>query len=424
MRYRIGIILSFFLFLFSSLHGEAIYAASASVAFSVAGDEFEEGESFVVTITAQSAAGVGGFQTYVAYDTSMLELVDTGKHVTGSDGLIYISDMKKGNKQMREYHVTFKALQPGDTEVYISDAVYMYASTTNEQMSVSKNTLQLHLAEKKQKTTSQVGLTSLKVNEGTLTPEFDRNITKYALDVSSATDMVYIDAKAKLKTDTVKIVGNENLKEGENIATITVTAKNGTTKTYTLQINKATKQEENLKQEEQQVKEAENTEDENQDKSEAALTIYKNGDTTHMKTSVDIEIVPIPSSLVIPAGYKESSIVINSTQITVYAKQDGQDVDHVLIYGRIGEGAAKFYRFDRVGETLQRYTETEDATGSTNKQQASGGNGILYFVVFCMLVIILVQGIRIIRLKKERMYEEDVFPEESEEEDINYYDKF
>ena len=66
MRYRIGIILSFFLFLFLSLHGEAIYAASASVAFSVAGDEFEEGESFVVTITAQSAAGVGGFQTDVA----------------------------------------------------------------------------------------------------------------------------------------------------------------------------------------------------------------------------------------------------------------------------------------------------------------------------------------------------------------------
>lgn len=418
MRYRLGIILSSLVLLFSFLHGEAIYAASASVAFSVASDDIEEGESFVVTITAQSSAGVGGFQTYIAYDTSMLELVDTGKHVSGSDGLIQISDMKKGNKQIREYHVTFKALQQGDTKVYISDDVYMYASTTKEQMSVSKNSLQIHVSEKKKKTvSSNVGLASLKVNEGKLLPDFQTNITNYTLDVSAQTDMVFFDTKTKRKTDTVEIVGNDNLKEGENIATILVSSKNGNSKTYTIVIKKSAEQTEDVTSTDQpdtNVTENENAEDK--------LVLYQDGEVQHLKTAIDLEIMSVPSSSVIPTGYKESSEIINGTKLTVYVKENGQKLEPVLVYGKVGEQEAQFYKLDRIDKTLQRYRATEEET-ATEKQDVEV-NGILCWVVLLMAGVILVLVLRNHHLKKRQMYYyEDTYEEERTEQEDDIWDR-
>ena len=80
--------------IFLLFQGKAIYAASASVAFSTTRSDFVVEDEFIVTLTAESSAGISGFQTYVAYDTTMLELTDTGRHVSGGDGLIFISDLE------------------------------------------------------------------------------------------------------------------------------------------------------------------------------------------------------------------------------------------------------------------------------------------------------------------------------------------
>ena len=132
--------------IFLLFQGKAIYAASASVAFSTTRSDFVVEDEFIVTLTAESSAGISGFQTYVAYDTTMLELTDTGRHVSGGDGLIFISDLD-GDEQIRDYHMKFRALSPGETEVYISDTIYMYSGTDSQQMSVSKNTLKLKIGQ-------------------------------------------------------------------------------------------------------------------------------------------------------------------------------------------------------------------------------------------------------------------------------------
>lgn len=77
-------------------------------------------------------------------------------------------------------------------------------------------------------------LASLEVSVGTLNPSFDSDITEYTINLTKEVKKIEIsgktaDAKAKLSG-----VGEKTLKPGKNTISITVTAENGATKTYTI----------------------------------------------------------------------------------------------------------------------------------------------------------------------------------------------
>lgn len=414
-RKVIQICISVMLLIFLSFSEKAIYAASASVAFSSTSSEYKVGDTFIVNLTAESSAGISGFQTYVAYDPTILELVDTGNHVTGSEGLIYISDLS-GDEQVREYHMKFKALSEGDTEVYVSDTIYMYEAVSKEQMSVSKNKLKLHITET-QNTKEQVdcNLAELKISQGQLVPSFAPDITQYQVDVPSDCDMLYVDAKAKLKACSVEVVGNDNLQEGENTAQVTVTGKDGNKKQYTIRINKQTKQEESLKEEEAEVEEEQEEKDEEILLGSQECILKKQQGNLHLMTSMDLEIVPVPDKETIPEGYVESSIKLQGVTFTVYVPDTMSTSDFVLIYGKVGEKEARFYKFDRVGETLQRYLEgerliTNEATTTKQTEIPKAIWGI--FII--MLCVIFALASKIVKLRKQQLedrYEEDEWDE-------------
>ena len=244
MKKRISILVLILLVFFVSLNERAIYAASASVAFSASNKNPSVGDTIIVTLTAESSEGIKDFQTYVAYDSSVLELVDTGTHVKGSDGLVFISDVGNEADVLRQYRMKFKALQEGSCEIYVSDTVYIYDASAGKEMSVSKNTLQIDVKKAVQHTqNSNKGLASLSISEGTLTPEFNSKTTEYKTKVSADTDTLFIDAIGKLSVYEVTVTGNKNLKAGDNQAKIRVTAQNGTEKVYTIDIYKPTVQE-------------------------------------------------------------------------------------------------------------------------------------------------------------------------------------
>ena len=82
-------------------------------------------------------------------------------------------------------------------------------------------------------------LRSLKLSEGTLTPEFSPTVTDYTATVSGKGD-IWLDA---LANDTKAIVSGDGLlqiKEGENIFYINVFAEDGTPQTYTVTVNPMT----------------------------------------------------------------------------------------------------------------------------------------------------------------------------------------
>lgn len=407
--------MTFVLLIFLSFQGKAIYAASASVAFSTTSSEFVVDDAFIVTLTAESSSGISGFQTYVAYDTTMLELTDTGRHVSGGDGLIFISDLD-GDEQIRDYHMKFRALSPGETEIYISDTIYMYSGSDSQQMSVSKNTLKLNIGQQQTvKAGSDKNLASLNVSQGELVPAFDPKILEYQVNVPSDVDMLYIDAKAKLKACTVKISGNDNLQEGDNLATVAVTGKDGSQKIYNIHINKMTREEEKLQKEETDVV----TEDEEEGVTGNSISMNNKDGTWYLNSNVSLEVVPIPASSVIPSGYVESALSIDGKNLAVYVPEEDSTSAFVLIYGRMGNEEAMFYRYDRMEQTIQRYENvTVPSSGTTEERRDGEEHTSVWLYIFCVVLVfvILLLISRLLKLKEQLVYEQEYKEEDESDE--------
>lgn len=81
---------------------------------------------------------------------------------------------------------------------------------------------------------SDATLASLSVSEGTMSPSFKSGTSKYELSLPSDTTKIKIEAKANDSKAKVSGTGEVELKQGNNKISITVTAEDGTTKTYTI----------------------------------------------------------------------------------------------------------------------------------------------------------------------------------------------
>lgn len=81
-------------------------------------------------------------------------------------------------------------------------------------------------------------LTGIDIGGGyTVSPEFDPDNLYYQVDVDGGTDTLDIKPKVP-EGSTAKVYGNTNLKEGWNTVLVSVTDKNGYTRTYTLNVHK------------------------------------------------------------------------------------------------------------------------------------------------------------------------------------------
>lgn len=104
---------------------------------------------------------------------------------------------------------------------------------------------------------ANTNLEILAIENYLLNPPFDNSITQYNLEVSNDTTNLNVFAVPENEQGKVTISGNENLKEGNNNITVTVTAPNGITKreykiiAYKRNIN----EEENYKREQEEQKE-------------------------------------------------------------------------------------------------------------------------------------------------------------------------
>ena len=95
--------------------------------------------------------------------------------------------------------------------------------------------------EKKEETTDKStnkALKDLVVENYKLSPDFTPETTKYSLDVKGDVDKLEITPVLQDEKSKFTIEGNDNLKVGNNIVKITVTAEDGTTRIYTIAVAK------------------------------------------------------------------------------------------------------------------------------------------------------------------------------------------
>lgn len=85
---------------------------------------------------------------------------------------------------------------------------------------------------------SDKALKTLEVTPEGLDPEFDPETTSYTLNVGADVEKLEIKAAPNDEKATVEITGNELLVAGDNAVKITVTAQDGTTRIYTINVKK------------------------------------------------------------------------------------------------------------------------------------------------------------------------------------------
>lgn len=92
--------------------------------------------------------------------------------------------------------------------------------------------------EKPEDKSKNSALKELTLLQGTLTPEFSKDITEYTVQVGTDVTELQLDAIPEDEKAKVTVEGNTDLKDGENKVTITVTAEDESATVYTLTVNK------------------------------------------------------------------------------------------------------------------------------------------------------------------------------------------
>lgn len=103
----------------------------------------------------------------------------------------------------------------------------------------------IYVTKTSNKEKANANLENLAVENGTLTPEFDANITNYKVEVSNSVEIANILAVPENINAKVKIDKSSKLEEGNNRAEIIVTAEDGITiKKYIVEIHRRNNEEE------------------------------------------------------------------------------------------------------------------------------------------------------------------------------------
>ncbi len=115
------------------------------------------------------------------------------------------------------------------------------STSTNSNTNINKNTTTISETPTK---SSNNYLESIKLSAGTLSPEFNKRVTSYTVNVEENTEKIRITARAEDDDAKVKGDGEITLEDDETIVKIQVVAENGSTNTYTIKVQKGASDEE------------------------------------------------------------------------------------------------------------------------------------------------------------------------------------
>ena len=234
------------------LFAMTIKSNAASLSISTSKSSVSPGESFTVTVSVSGGAGyVSATASNGSGSMGSTFLDNASKSFTctaGSSGRVTISasgviaDYSTENDEQKSASKTVSIVQPNKSTGGNSNGGSSNGGNTTKKPNTNNTTKPTETKEEKKSTDST--LSSLSVAEGAITPEFNKDVKEYAITVPNEVTKLNITATPTDSKATVSVTEYEELKEGENIITISVTAEDGTTKTdYVI---KATRQRKEL----------------------------------------------------------------------------------------------------------------------------------------------------------------------------------
>ena len=419
-----------FLILFSIfilfLTPNIIKAASANVQISAPSSVYV-GETVTVSVTISSSASLGSWQYTVAYDDSILG--------DSSQGQTVASYAENSGKTSVTNSWTFKAKSSGSV-IFSIPSIVVYAFDDDSEMSLGGSTsASINVIKPSSggnggstggnngghsdyKYSDDNNLSSLNIEGFDI--DFDSSITEYSVSVPNDTKKVKIGATANDGNASVSGIGDYDVKEGNNEIKIVVTAENGDTTIY--KINVVVKE---LSPIEVKVNDKTYSVVRKNDKLPKVNATYKsstilikgesvpcyhseitdiyliglmddkgkvelfNYDSKSDKFSVynEINIGGLYISLIdnkdVPTGYKSGLVKIGDKEYNGYLK----DGSYSLLYGiNLETGEKNFYSYDSSEGTLQKYVSSNVVNNKYYSYIIFGLIGLCIFE-FIMLIV-------------------------------------
>ncbi len=271
--------------------------SAASVSVSGAG-QYEVGRTFNVKVSFNADATLYAVEADISYNSSVLKLNSvSGADYTVSNGSIKIVDD------------SFSATKPSKSSSYTLNFTAIAAGNSNISATLlgggeasSKASGSAAISVITPKPSSNANLGSINVSGVALSPAFSANTTSYTATVKYSVESVNISASVADGGATYVGGGTFALKVGENIRTLTVTAADGSKKSYTINIKRMT---------EEETANAEMAEREAN-----PLLVVLDG--------VDMFIENDLSRLAIPAGFELANAVRKDSEVAVMKETNGK----------------------------------------------------------------------------------------------------
>lgn len=343
------------------------------------------GSEISVSIVVSSSVTIGSWQFTISYDSSKLKLT------SGDPSVVEVSDGT--SKSSKTYTYKFKVIARGTSTVTVKSYGALAWDTSTLSMTAGSTRITgITQAELEASYSKNNNLSSLGVTGYELTPGFNKDTTEYTVNVPSDVEKITLTGAVEDKKASINGLGEFDVSEGENKFDVTVTAENGSQKTYTVKINV------------QDANPIEVTID------GLKYTVVKRvsaltAPNTFEPTTVSIDGIEVPAfisnitgytlvglksdegtpnlyiydaehntytlyteikteGLVIfpkiaklaPKYYKKTKVTINETEVEAF-QYDGVK-DYYLIYGvNIETGSEGFYQYDMVNNTITRYND-------------------------------------------------------------------
>lgn len=346
------------------LNISSIKAASANIEITADNNQITVGDSVYVYITIDLDTIFSDIEANLVYDENILEYKSGASFIKGSSGFLKIADVNISEADdNRKYALEFKAIKVGKCEIEFSGQIMVYDYETGMPMSVSSNILELEV--KAAHTASDnASLASLKISPSQLNPAFDKNIYEYNTNVAYDVEKLVVVALPEDEKATIRISGNETLKEGENKVITTVVAESGKKVEYVINVTKESAPEDEL-----------DIDPITPDNRHGSFELIQEDNEIFAIYNGKYKLLEPASDVKIPEGYTKTNMILSGISISVY-EPNLPGSDFVLIYAENELGEANFYRYDKVEKTLQRFVEdidfvTDPSDNIDNEDQSS-----------------------------------------------------
>ena len=304
------------------------YAASFSVSVQNNGNGS-------LTVTVSSSTHAGGLSVSAGGKSGTLAIRTIGSSdsttlQTGAGTFtvtVTALSLSDANYNLVEGETISRTVTVTDKSSSSSSSSSSGSSSSSSSSSNSSSSTTTTVQEPEVKKSSEKNLSSLSVSEGTLSPKFSAGTTTYKVDLTSETESLTISAKAKDSKAKVSGTGKKELKIGENNFTVTVTAEDGSKKTYTISVYVT----------------------------EKPTQFVKLGDQ-------NLGILNDLSKTDVPKGFEKSTIKIDNKDVTAL---QNKDMGLTLLYLQNEDDSTGFYIYDVDNNKVLSKYQTVAVNGKT-----------------------------------------------------------